>query len=529
MRNDERLRTIYEVMAPYIVRNEHNWRDYLAFASQFHKHSFDNILLVYAQDEDVSILATRKQWAAIGRNLIPRAKGVAVCVYRNAKLTLDYLFDVSQTTGKEIHPTDWQLSDEMKKALTERLSYAHGFPKQDFPQALYAMASESVAENYNHFLQELKQETKGHLFTEIPAGGFEAQYIQLLTDSISYFIGKKCHLPDEEIQLSDGMATVSHFNTLPLVAHLGTAVTALSKGILLEVERNIKIINRERMVQHEQTEHQSKIQRAGRADASRSANLQQQRSRSAPRQIRPDGTGIPQRESPGAIYNFENGWQSDGDHAPGTGRGNREDRNLDAADAPERANAADRGHHGTDTPPEQSKTDGGGNRTPEHRLDSPLTEEHPNTEVPSIDILEREPSETDGSLFASEEQPDPIGDYNIPDEVDEMGGPHRQMTIGEADFDYVLDSVAYEAGETVVEPVKPQAIVQMENDTPAAGDEPSSIPDENPNVVVEAPDTALPTDTAEQPGTVARQGKHDSTQEFPPLSRVVPGDCVRSI
>lgn len=97
MRNDERLRTIYEVMAPYIVRNEHNWRDYLAFASQFHKHSFDNILLVYAQDEDVSILATRKQWAAIGRNLIPRAKGVAVCVYRNAKLTLDYLFDVSQT------------------------------------------------------------------------------------------------------------------------------------------------------------------------------------------------------------------------------------------------------------------------------------------------------------------------------------------------------------------------------------------------------------------------------------------------
>lgn len=134
MRNDERLRTIYEVMAPYIVRNEHNWRDYLAFASQFHKHSFDNILLVYAQDEDVSILATRKQWAAIGRNLIPRAKGVAVCVYRNAKLTLDYLFDVSQTIGKEIHPTDWQLSDEMKKALTERLSYAHGFPKQDFPK-----------------------------------------------------------------------------------------------------------------------------------------------------------------------------------------------------------------------------------------------------------------------------------------------------------------------------------------------------------------------------------------------------------
>lgn len=639
MRNDERLRTIYEVMAPYIVRNEHNWRDYLAFASQFHKHSFDNILLVYAQDEDVSILATRKQWAAIGRNLIPRAKGVAVCVYRNAKLTLDYLFDVSQTTGKEIHPTDWQLSDEMKKALTERLSYAHGFPKQDFSQALYAMASESVAENYNHFLQELKQETKGHLFTEIPAGGFEAQYIQLLTDSISYFIGKKCHLPDEEIQLSDGMATVSHFNTLPLVAHLGTAVTALSKGILLEVERNIKIINRERMAQHEQTEYQSEIQGAGRDDASRSANLQHQRSRSTPGQVRPDGPGIPQRESPGAIYDFENGWQSDGDHAPGTGRGDREDRSPDAANAPAGAASADRGHHGADATPEQSETDGGGNRTPERSPDSPLTEEQPNTEVAPSAAPVGEPSEKDGSfsvpavqptrhftdtevrrnyeyiltstnlyppelhsavrsvlsepplnpdwsdkgrqiaaLFTPygdreyqgdllyrtwlhgedgisfffdegytyipwnglaflldamiedgdypnpvvEEQPDPIGDYNIPDEVDEMGGSHRQMTIGEADFDYVLDAVAYEAGETVVEPVKPQAIVQMENDTPAAGDEPASVPDENPPVVVEAPETARPTDTAEQPTPPPVKGNTTAHKNFRRFQELFP-------
>lgn len=639
MRNDERLRTIYEVMAPYIVRNEHNWRDYLAFASQFHKHSFDNILLVYAQDEDVSILATRKQWESIGRNLIPRAKGVAVCVYRNAKLTLDYLFDVGQTTGKEIHPTDWQLSDEMKKALTERLSYAHGFPQQEFFHVLYAMASESVTENYNHLLQELKQETKGHLFTEIPAGGFEAQYVQLLTDSISYFIGKKCHLPDEEIQLSDGMATVSHFNTLPLVAHLGTAVTALSKGILLEVERNIKIINRERMAQHEQTEYQSEVQGAGRDDASRSANLQQQRSRSTSGQVRPDGSGIPQRESPGAIYDFENGWQSDGDHAPGTGRGDREDRSPDAANAPAGAASSDRGHHGADTPPEQSETDGGGNRTPERSPDSPLTEEPPNTEAAPSAAPVGEPSEKDGSfsvpaeqptrhfsdaevrqhyehiltstdlypaelhqavraaladgvtdynwaekgreicnLFTAygdrefqgdvlyrtqlrgedgisfyfddgytyfpwsslanlldamietgvypdvgaEKEPDLIGDYNIPDEVDEMGGPHQQMTIGEADFDYVLDAVVYEAGETVVEPVKPQAIIPMENDTPAAGDEPASVPDENPHVVVETPETALHTDTAEQPTPPPVKGNTTAHKNFRRFQKLFP-------
>lgn len=251
MRNDERLRTIYEVMAPYIVRNEQNWRTYLAFASKFHKHTFDNVLLVYAQDEDVTIIASKKQWASVGRNLISRPKGIAVCVYDNARLTLDYLFDISQTAGREVRPTDWQLSAEMKQSLLSRLSYAHGLAEQSFPDLLYALTKETVGDHYEHYLQALRQGAHNSLFTEVPEGGFEAQYIQLLTDSISYFIGKKCGLTDKEIHLGDGMATVSHFNTVPLVAYLGTAVTSLSKSILLEIERNIKIVNRERNEHHE--------------------------------------------------------------------------------------------------------------------------------------------------------------------------------------------------------------------------------------------------------------------------------------
>ena len=591
MRNDERLRTIYEVMAPYIVRSERNWRDYLAFASRFHKQSFDNILLVYAQDEDVTILATKKQWAGVGRNLISRPKGIAVCVYSNARLTLDYLFDISQTVGREIHPTNWQLSDEMQKALGERLTFSHGFQTQPFPDLLYALAREAVNDNYEHYLQGLRQETKNHLFEEIPAGGFEAQYIQLLSDSVSYFIGKKCHLPDEAIRMGDGMATVSHFNTVPLVAHLGMAVTSISKAVLLEMERNIRIINRERKVQHEQAEHQSELQRTGGDASPRPANLQQQRGRQAPGPVRADGAGISQGQPAGAIYDFENGWQSDGDHAPGTGRGHREDRVPDPADASAGPDAADRGHSGADTPSERPEADGGGNGTPDHRADSPLTEEQPHTEAPQDAEHEGEPPAQDGSLSASpkvehhfsdeevrrhyehiltstdlyppelhqavravladgvtdynwtekgrevcglfsaygdrelqgevlyrtklrgedgisfyfddgytyfpwpslanlldalietgaypditvEEEPDPIGDYNIPAEVEEMGGaPQRE--IGQADYDYVLGAVAYEAGETAEEPVRPQAVFTEIKGIPKANEIDAFVP-----------------------------------------------------
>lgn len=591
MRNDERLRTIYEVMAPYIVRSERNWRDYLAFASRFHKQSFDNVLLVYAQDEDVTILATKKQWAGVGRNLISRPKGIAVCVYSNARLTLDYLFDISQTVGREIHPTNWQLSDEMQKALGERLTFSHGFQAQPFPDLLYALAREAVNDNYEHYLQGLRQETKNHLFEEIPAGGFEAQYIQLLSDSVSYFIGKKCHLPDEAIRMGDGMATVSHFNTVPLVAHLGMAVTSISKAVLLEMERNIRIINRERKVQHEQAEHQSELQRTGGDASPRPANLQQQRGRQAPGPVRADGAGISQGQPAGAIYDFENGWQSDGGHAPGTERGHGEDRGPDPADASTGADAADRGYSGANTPPEQSETDGGGNGTPDYRADPPLTEEQPHTEAPQGAEHEGEPPAQDSSLSASpkvehhfsdeevrrhyehiltstdlypaelhqavravladgvtdynwtekgrevcglfsaygdrefqgevlyrtklrgedgisfyfddgytyfpwpslanlldalietgvypditaEEEPDPIGDYNIPAEVEEMGGaPQRE--IGQADYDYVLGAVAYEAGETAEEPVRPQAVFTEIKGIPKANEIDAFVP-----------------------------------------------------
>ncbi len=640
MRNDERLRTIYEVMAPYIVRSERNWRDYLAFASRFHKQSFDNILLVYAQDEDVTILATKKQWAGVGRNLISRPKGIAVCVYSNARLTLDYLFDISQTVGKEIHPTNWQLSDEMQKALGERLTFSHGFQAQPLPDLLYALAREAVNDNYEHYLQGLRQETKNHLFEEIPAGGFEAQYIQLLSDSVSYFIGKKCHLPDEAIRMGDGMATVSHFNTVPLVAHLGMAVTSISKAVLLEMERNIRIINRERKEKHEQTEHQSALQRTGRDASPRPANFQQQRGGQAPGPVRADGAGISQGQPAGAIYDFENGWQSDGGHAPGTERGHGEDRGPDPADASTGADAADRGYSGANTPPEQSEADGGGNGTPDHRADPPLTEEQPHTEAPQGAEHEGEPPAQDGSLSASpkvehhfsdeevrrhyehiltstdlyppelhqavravladgvtdynwtekgrevcglfsaygdrefqgevlyrtkprgedgisfyfddgytyfpwpslanlldalietgaypditaEEESDPIGAYNIPDEVEEMGGgPQRE--IGQADYDYVLGAVAYEAGETAEEPVRPQAVFTEIKGIPKADEIDTFVPEPvagGQQVIVAADQANLTPPAEESPSPHESRGNTTAHKNFRRFQKLFP-------
>ncbi len=81
MRIDEKLKTVYETAAQMIVRSENAWKDYLAFAARIHKHSFDNALLIYAQNENVSALAAMARWKRICRYINKGAKGIA-CWHR---------------------------------------------------------------------------------------------------------------------------------------------------------------------------------------------------------------------------------------------------------------------------------------------------------------------------------------------------------------------------------------------------------------------------------------------------------------
>ncbi|MVB10529.1 hypothetical protein CAFE_12220 [Caprobacter fermentans] len=155
MRKDEKLRTIYETIAPYITRTGNNWRDYLTFGARFFKHSFDNMLLIYAQNPDVTMLATTKQWNQAGRYVNSGAKGIAVCEYENARLTIKYLFDISQTNGRAIKPTDWQLTENTKSEISKRLAFSHGFEDGGFPDLLHHLAAEAVSDHYEAYLQDL--------------------------------------------------------------------------------------------------------------------------------------------------------------------------------------------------------------------------------------------------------------------------------------------------------------------------------------------------------------------------------------
>lgn len=399
MRKDERLKTIYETIAPHVTRSEGAWRDYLEFASKFFKYGFDNALLVYAQNPNVTMLAPTAVWNKIGRYVNKGATGIAVCEYENAKLTVKYLFDVTQTNGRNVVATNWTLDEEMKNLLEQRLSYGHSIKSSGFEDAIRQVSYEAVIENLDDHLQNFQSDMENHMFESLPQDGLELQIQEIISDSVSYFVGKRCGLTDEEIEVRTGIATISHFNTIPLIAKLGHTVTDISKGILIEIERNIKIIEKERRSQHEHDRYE--LPRDRRGESSQHPDLEQQGGRQTTGQIRQDGNGVPERAKPSALYDFENGWHSDGDHAPSTSGSGGEDRTHHTADADDGANARHRGYHGKNETPQQPEINSGGDHTERSDLQGEvgIEENNLNTEL----SVENE-SLTDGSFFMPESE-----------------------------------------------------------------------------------------------------------------------------
>ena len=97
MRLDEKLRTIYEIIAPTITRTEESWKDYLRFGSTVYKHPFDNALLVYGQNPKATMLATFDTWKnpKVSRSINKGTKGIGFFNFGSFPITL-----TSKATGK---------------------------------------------------------------------------------------------------------------------------------------------------------------------------------------------------------------------------------------------------------------------------------------------------------------------------------------------------------------------------------------------------------------------------------------------
>lgn len=104
-----------------------NIQEYLKFFAKFYKYSLNNTMLIASQKPEATLVASFKKWKEMGRNVKKGEKGIKIlapCTYKTVEekdgeekekehlyFRVVYVFDISQTEGKEIPEICKELND----------------------------------------------------------------------------------------------------------------------------------------------------------------------------------------------------------------------------------------------------------------------------------------------------------------------------------------------------------------------------------------------------------------------------------
>ena len=164
---DMKVKAIYDSEIGNITRSQKRWKGVLKVAGQLYRYEFDNIVMVTAQrpPEKSTLMADYDTWKKVGRYVKRGAKGCAIFPSRALNPRMRYIFDISDTGGKDVKLT-WDLEGEnlknyadflvdkgqMEASRSLELSYAKSMRLVVLPQAIRTMIPSII----NQFIITLK-------------------------------------------------------------------------------------------------------------------------------------------------------------------------------------------------------------------------------------------------------------------------------------------------------------------------------------------------------------------------------------
>ena len=99
-------RQIYQDVIARVTRTEADWKAVCRLAGQIYRYEFDNVLMVYAQRPSSTLVADYDIWKKVHRYVKRGSRGIAIFPSRALKPGLRYVFDISDTGGKNVKLTD---------------------------------------------------------------------------------------------------------------------------------------------------------------------------------------------------------------------------------------------------------------------------------------------------------------------------------------------------------------------------------------------------------------------------------------
>ena len=311
---DMKVKAIYDSEIGNITRTNKNWKDVLKVAGQLYRYEFDNIVMVTAQrsPEKSTLMADYDTWKKVGRYVKRGAKGCAIFPSRALNPHMRYIFDISDTGGKNVKLT-WDLEGENLKDYVDflvsegQIEQYDNDDRESLKNILKQFTGTNVwliiKEEFGERMTELMQLSGSGIkeFNEKRNGlqqDFDME--QLVYQSIMYAVGTRCGF-DLSVQEQD-FSQIVNIKDEEIIYRLGSIVCDVSCSVLREFSRNLKTIENERRMNYGR---RTDLYRSGRSNVSGYSDAGRDGGLEEAGQVRKDGDELSNGERAGKVQDSD--------------------------------------------------------------------------------------------------------------------------------------------------------------------------------------------------------------------------------
>lgn len=248
------LSELAEKTAKRVTSSFENWTGFLTTVGRLYKYPYHEQLMIYAQRPDATACAEYDLWNnTMNRYVRSGSKGIALLDPTGDTLKLKYVFDVSDTGGRENsrRPFLWEMQEYHKEPVLEMLKDRYGIRDNTLTDAFYNIAGNMSKEYYDNHKADICYLIENSFLEEYDEDNLRLAFEDAATVSTAYTLIKRCGLDTEGYFVHDDFSSVFDFNTSDAVALLGTAVSEQSEQIFRQISITIIKTERERSKENE--------------------------------------------------------------------------------------------------------------------------------------------------------------------------------------------------------------------------------------------------------------------------------------
>ena len=288
-----------------ITGSYRGWTGFLTTAARLYKYPYAEQVMIHAQRPDATACAEYDFWnEKMGRYVRRGSKGIALIDSSGERPRLRYVFDVSDTGGREFPKSRylWEYREEHANAVSAMLESRYGVDgKGGLPDQLERIASQLAEEYWRDYKRDILAIVDDSFLYGYDEFNVGAAFQSAAAVSIAYSLMSRCGLEADDRFEHEDFLSIFDFNTPEAAAELGTAVSRINGEVLRQIEVTIKNYEREKLAErshsHDRADlHQERGLPDSRPDAERDAG-----ERETPGQVRETAQKLPSGAQTGAV------------------------------------------------------------------------------------------------------------------------------------------------------------------------------------------------------------------------------------